>query len=56
VHAALSDVPGLDYVEEARLYPADPTTGAREKAAQRIDVGTDQLPFSYDHQLQVVAR
>jgi predicted phage baseplate assembly protein len=56
VHAALSDVPGLDYVEEARLYPADPTTGAREKAAQRIDVGADMLPFSYDHQIQVVGQ
>jgi predicted phage baseplate assembly protein len=56
VHAALSDVEGLDYVEEARLYPADPTTGTREKATQRVDVGADMLPFSYDHQIQVVER
>jgi predicted phage baseplate assembly protein len=53
VHAALSDVPGLDYVEDARLYPADPTTGARGEQAQRIDIGEDMLPFSYNHQVQV---
>jgi len=56
VHAALSDVEGLDYVEDARLYPADPTSGTRQDAAQRVDVGADMLPFSYDHQIQVVTR
>jgi hypothetical protein len=53
VHAALAGVPGLDYVEDARLYPADPTTGARSEVAQRIDVAGDMLPFSYGHQVQV---
>ena len=53
VHAALSDVPGLDYVEDARLFPADPTTGARGENAQRVDMAPDMLPFSYDHQVQV---
>jgi predicted phage baseplate assembly protein len=53
VHAALADVPGLDYISDARLYPADPTTGARQEAAQRIEIAADALPFSYDHQVQV---
>jgi len=53
VHAALADVPGADYVEEARLYPADPTTGSRGEAAPAIELGADMLPFSYDHQVVV---
>jgi predicted phage baseplate assembly protein len=53
VHAALAAVPGADYVEEARLYPADPATGARGEAASAIEVGPDMLPFSYDHQVRV---
>jgi predicted phage baseplate assembly protein len=53
VHAALATVPGADYVEEARLYPADPTTGARGEAAPTIELGADMLPFSYDHQVRV---
>jgi predicted phage baseplate assembly protein len=53
VHSALATVSGLDYVEEARLYPADPTSGARGESTQRVDVGAGSLPFSYDHQVQV---
>lgn len=53
VHAALASVPGADYVEEARLYPADPTTGARGEAVPAIELGSDMLPFSYDHQVRV---
>ncbi|HEV2344286.1 MAG TPA: putative baseplate assembly protein [Actinocrinis sp.] len=53
VHAALAAVPGADYVEEARLYPADPTTGARGESAATIELGPDMLPFSYDHQVRV---
>ncbi len=54
VHAALAEVPGLDYVEDARLFPADPTTGARGEQATHVEVGPDALPFSYGHQVAVV--
>ena len=53
VHAALVGLPDLDYVEDARLYPADPVTGARAEAAQHVEVAADELPFSFDHQVQV---
>jgi predicted phage baseplate assembly protein len=53
VHAALAGVSGLDYVEDARIYLADPVTAVRGAAAQRVEIGADQLPFSYDHQVQV---
>jgi predicted phage baseplate assembly protein len=52
VHAALAGLPDLDYVEDARLYPA-PLTGARAEAAQHVEVAADELPFSFDHQVQV---
>jgi predicted phage baseplate assembly protein len=54
VHAALVGLPDLDYVEDARLYPADPATGGRGEAAQHIEVAANELPFSYDHQAVVV--
>ena len=53
VHAALASIPGLDYVEDARLYAADPLTAVRGEASARIEIGADSLPFSYDHQAQV---
>ncbi len=53
IHAALAAVPGADYVEEARLYPADPTTGARGEPVPAVDLGPDMLPFSFDHQVRV---
>ncbi len=53
VHGALAGLPDLDYVEDARLYPADPVTGARAEAAQHVEVAADELPFSFDHQVQV---
>jgi predicted phage baseplate assembly protein len=53
VHAALAGLEDLDYVEDARLYPADPVSGARSKAAPSVEVAADELPFSFDHQMQV---
>ena len=53
MHAALAGIPDLDYVDDARLYPADPATGARSEATQHVEVGADELPFSFDHQMQV---
>jgi len=37
-----------------KLYPADPVTGVRGEASQRIEVAPNALVFSYDHQLKVV--
>jgi hypothetical protein len=53
VHAAMAGLAGLDYVEDARLYPADPQTGDRGEPAQHLEVGPGELPFSFDHQVQV---
>jgi predicted phage baseplate assembly protein len=53
VHAALAGLADLDYVDDARLYPADPVAGTRGEVAQHVDVAADELPFSFDHQVQV---
>ena len=53
VHAALAGAADLDYVEDARLYPADPATGTRGEAKPRVEVAADELPFSFDHHIQV---
>ncbi|MDQ1654377.1 MAG: hypothetical protein QOI35_3577 [Cryptosporangiaceae bacterium] len=56
VFAVLQQLKGVDLVDDVRLFPADPVTGVRGEAAQRIDVATNSLVFSYDHQVRVVTR
>ncbi|RKN44039.1 putative baseplate assembly protein [Streptomyces hoynatensis] len=53
VFAVLQRVPGVDLVEDVRLFPADPVTGERAEAASRIDLDRHALVFSYEHQLRV---
>ncbi|HEX5495649.1 MAG TPA: putative baseplate assembly protein [Mycobacteriales bacterium] len=55
IFAQLQRVPGVDLVEEVRLFPADPITGRRGAAAERIDVAPNALVFSYQHQIIVTA-
>jgi predicted phage baseplate assembly protein len=47
-------VEGVDLIEDARMFPADPITGQRGEAITRIDLDPDSLVFSYGHQVQVV--
>jgi predicted phage baseplate assembly protein len=47
-------VEGVDLIEDARMFPADPITGQRGDAITRIDLDPDSLVFSYGHQVQVV--
>ncbi|GGZ31442.1 putative baseplate assembly protein [Streptomyces inusitatus] len=51
--AVLQQVPGVDLVEDVRLFPADPVTGRRTEAATRITLDRHALVFSHDHQLRV---
>jgi predicted phage baseplate assembly protein len=54
VFSVLQGVPGLDLVEDARMFPADPITGERGDSVNRIDLESDSLVFSYGHQVQVL--
>lgn len=51
--AVLQQVPGVDLVEDVRLYPADPVTGERTAATTRITLDRHALVFSYEHQLRI---
>lgn len=51
--AVLQRVPGVDLVEDVRLYRADPVTGERTDATTKIQLDRHALVFSYEHQLRV---
>jgi predicted phage baseplate assembly protein len=53
VFALLQSVRGVDVVEDARLYGANPVTGERGTEVTRLPVGPGGLVFSYDHQVRV---
>ncbi|ARI52156.1 putative baseplate assembly protein [Streptomyces sp. S8] len=53
VFAVLQGVRGAGLVEEVRLFPADPITGRRGGAVDRIDVAPGALVFSHQHQVIV---
>ncbi|MEU6019401.1 putative baseplate assembly protein [Streptomyces sp. NPDC047515] len=55
VFAVLQGVPGVGLVDEVRLFPADPITGRRGAAQDRIDVAPGALVFSHQHQVVVTA-
>ncbi|MGW4159536.1 putative baseplate assembly protein [Streptomyces sp. NPDC004788] len=53
-HAVLQRVPGVDLVDDVRLYRADPLTGQRTEVPDgRIALDRHALVFSYEHQLRV---
>jgi predicted phage baseplate assembly protein len=52
VYSVLQRVHGVEYVEEARLFAADPITGQRGEPTDRIDVDRDALVFSFGHQVR----
>lgn len=53
VYALLQRLPGTELVEDVRLFAANPITGERGQAAQRVEVAPNALVFSYQHQVRV---
>ncbi len=55
VHATLAAIPGVDMTREVRvqLFPADPATGQRGAATERLDLAPTALVHSFDHQVRV---
>ncbi|MFF4230393.1 putative baseplate assembly protein [Streptomyces sp. NPDC001820] len=54
VFAVLQRVPGVELVDEVQLHPADPLTGKRGEATDRIDLTPPSLVFSFDHRVRVI--
>ncbi|MEP6695778.1 MAG: putative baseplate assembly protein [Pseudonocardiales bacterium] len=55
VYAVLQRVPGVELVEDARLFPADPLSGQRGQGTARLVLDEHALVFSYEHQVLVQA-
>lgn len=53
IYAVLQGLTGTEYVQDARLYAADPVSGERGESVQRIDLDPQALVFSYRHQVLV---
>jgi predicted phage baseplate assembly protein len=55
VYSVLQRLPGVELIEDARLFAADPVTGERGEPVQRINLDRHSLVFSYEHQVMVEA-
>jgi predicted phage baseplate assembly protein len=51
--AALQRLRGCELVEDLRIFGADPVTGQRGQATQRLELEPTALVFSYEHQVLV---
>lgn len=54
IFAALQRVPGVELVDEVLLHPADPLTGRRGDATDRIELNPSALLFPFDHRVRVI--
>jgi predicted phage baseplate assembly protein len=52
-YSILNRVPGVEAVEDVRLYPALPLENRRDAQVPTIAPGPNELVFSWDHQVQV---
>jgi predicted phage baseplate assembly protein len=53
VYALLQGLPGVDLVEDVRLFRADPRTNERAEVQQRVEVAPHALVHGYRHQVLV---
>jgi len=53
VFSVLQAIDGVDLVEDARIFGANPVTGERGKQTSRLELEPGSLVFSYAHQIRV---
>ena len=56
VFGVLQRIRGVDFVEDVRLFGANPVTGERGQATQRSSSTRTAWSFSYEHQIRVEQR
>ncbi len=52
-YLALAGIEGVEIVQQLRLFGANPITGERGAATDRLDLGPNSLVFSFEHQIRV---
>ncbi|WP_049580071.1 putative baseplate assembly protein [Streptomyces sp. SBT349] len=55
-YSVLQRVPGVELVDDVRIFAANPLTGERGDVGDRIDLERHALVFSYEHQVRVEER
>ncbi len=53
IYSVLQALRGTEFIEDARLFGADPVTGQRGQQTQRLELEPHALVFSYEHQVLV---
>jgi predicted phage baseplate assembly protein len=53
VYAVLQRLDSVEYIEDARLFGADPRTGDRGDVTQRLVIAPNTLVFSHEHLVRV---
>ena len=53
IFGLLQRIRGVDMIEDARLFGANPVTGERGKETQKLELDPYSLLFSYEHQVRV---
>jgi predicted phage baseplate assembly protein len=53
VYGLLQRIRGVDMVEDARLFGANPVTGERGQETRKLELDPFSLLFSYEHQVRV---
>lgn len=52
-YATLQRLPGVEAIDDVRLFPADPLTGNRAAPVERLELGPNDLVFGWGHQVRV---
>jgi predicted phage baseplate assembly protein len=52
-YLALAGIDGVDLVQQLRLFGANPVTGERGAATDRLELAPNSLVFSFEHQIRV---